>query len=221
MKRISFLVSLLCACFASAQIIDSLDYREDQFYIDLNFSLQPNDISGFKQNGFSRSVHVGMLRDYPISKMGDKAIAVGMGYGFVRLVNNINIEKTQQSYLYDVPLAQRALRNVFSYHQLQLPVELRWRTSTPSEYAFWRVYLGYRLSYQFGAQYKPFFGRKFSLENQLNELQHSVGVSLGFNTWNLRLDYSLTPLLKDNIRTTNNRQLVLFPLQIGLIFYLL
>jgi hypothetical protein len=139
----------------------------------------------------------------------------------VRLVNNINIEKTQQSYLYDVPLAQRALRNVFSYHQLQLPVELRWRTSTPSEYAFWRVYLGYRLSYQFGAQYKPFFGRKFSLENQLNELQHSVGVSLGFNTWNLRLDYSLTPLLKDNIRTTNNRQLVLFPLQIGLIFYLL
>jgi hypothetical protein len=221
MKRISFLVSFLCACFASAQIIDSLDYREDQFYIDLNFSLQPNDISGFKQNGFSRSVHVGMLRDYPISKMGDKAIAVGMGYGFVRLVNNINIEKTQQSYLYDVPLAQRALRNVFSYHQLQLPVELRWRTSTPSEYAFWRVYLGYRLSYQFGAQYKPFFGRKFSLENQLNELQHSVGVSLGFNTWNLRLDYSLTPLLKDNIRTTNNRQLVLFPLQIGLIFYLL
>ena len=221
MKRISFLVSLLCACFASAQIIDSLDYREDQFYIDLNFSLQPNDISGFKQNGFSRSVHVGMLRDYPISKMGDKAIAVGMGYGFVRLVNNINIEKTQQSYLYDVPLAQRALRNVFSYHQLQLPVELRWRTSTPSEYAFWRGYLGNRLSYQFGAQYKPFFGRKFSLENQLNELQHSVGVSLGFNTWNLRLDYSLTPLLKDNIRTTNNRQLVLFPLQIGLIFYLL
>ena len=221
MHKISLLLFLLWASFASAQIKDSLNYREDQVYIDLNFSLQPNSISDFKQNGFSRSVHLGVLRDYPISKMGDKAIAVGMGYGFVRLVNNINVEKSQQTYLYDIPLAQRALRNVFSYHQLQLPVELRWRTSSPSEYAFWRVYLGYRLSYQFGAQYKPFFGRKFPLKNQLNELQHSVGISLGFNTWNLRFDYSLTPLLKEDILSINNRRLALFPLQIGLIFYLL
>ena len=221
MQKISLLLFLLWASFASAQIKDSLDYREDQVYIDLNFSLQPNSISDFKQNGFSRSVHLGVLRDYPISKMGDKAIAVGMGYGFVRLVNNINVEKSQQTYLYDIPVAQRALRNVFSYHQLQLPLELRWRTSSPSEYAFWRVYLGYRLSYQFGAQYKPFFGRKFPLKNQLNELQHSVGISLGFNTWNLRFDYSLTPLLKEDILSINNRRLALFPLQIGLIFYLL
>ena len=221
MQKISLLLFLLWASFASAQTKDNLDYREDQVYIDLNFSLQPNSISDFKQNGFSRSVHLGVLRDYPISKMGDKAIAVGMGYGFVRLVNNINVEKSQQTYLYDIPLAQRALRNVFSYHQLQLPVELRWRTSSPSEYAFWRVYLGYRLSYQFGAQYKPFFGRKFPLKNQLNELQHSVGISLGFNTWNLRFDYSLTPLLKEDILSINNRRLALFPLQIGLIFYLL
>lgn len=221
MHKISLLLFLLWASFASAQIKDSLDYREDQVYIDLNFSLQPNNINDFKQNGFSRSVHLGVLRDYPISKIGDKAIAVGMGYGFVRLVNNINVEKSQQTYLYDIPVAQRALRNVFSYHQLQLPVELRWRTSSPSEYAFWRVYLGYRLSYQFGAQYKPFFGRKFPLKNQLNELQHNVGISLGFNTWNLRFDYCLTPLLKEDIRSINNRRLALFPLQIGLIFYLL
>lgn len=221
MHKISLLLFLLWAIFASAQIKDSLDYREDQVYIDLNFSLQPNNINDFKQNGFSRSVHLGVLRDYPISKIGDKAIAVGMGYGFVRLVNNINVEKSQQTYLYDIPVAQRALRNVFSYHQLQLPVELRWRTSSPSEYAFWRVYLDYRLSYQFGAQYKPFFGRKFPLKNQLNELQHNVGISLGFNTWNLRFDYSLTPLLKGDIRSINNKRLTLFPLQIGLIFYLL
>ena len=221
MQKFSFLFLIFWVCFASAQIKDSLNYREDQFYVDLNFSLQHIEINGFKQNGFSRSVNVGMLRDYPTSKLGDKAIAVGLGYGFVRLVNNINVEQSQQSYLYNVPEAQRALRNVFSYHQLQLPVELRWRTSSPSEYAFWRVYLGYRLSYQFGTQYQPFFGRKFSLVNQLNEIQHSIGISLGFNTWNLRFDYNLTPLFKEEIRTINNRTLKLFPLQLGLIFYLL
>ena len=116
--------------------------------------------------------------------------------------------------------SQRALRNVFTYHQLQLPIELRWRTSTLQDYAFWRVYLGYRLSYQFGAQYKPFFGRKFTLDNQLNVLQHSIGIAMGFNTWNLRFDYSFTPMLKEGATSAQN-QLKVFPVQVGLIFYLL
>lgn len=212
---------LLWVCFTSAQTKDSLNYREDQFYVDLNFALQFNDINEFKQNGFSRSIHLGFIRDYPISTRGDKAIAVGMGYGFVRLVNNINVEQEQGQYLYDVPVVQRALRNVFSYHQLQLPVELRWRTSTLSDYAFWRVYLGYRLSYQFRGQFNPFFGRSMFLKNQLSTWQHSLGISLGFNTWNLRFDYSFTPLLQKDIRTIDNKALRLFPVQVGVIFYLL
>jgi len=212
---------LLWYCVSSAQVEESSRYREDQFYVDFNFALQSNEISRFKQNGFSRSIHFGFLRDYPLSEVGDKAIALGLGYGFVRLVNNINVEKVQNTYQYDIPIAQRALRNVFSYHQLQFPLEFRWRTSTPTEYAFWRVYLAYRLSYQFGAQFNPFFGRSMSLKNQLTTWQHSLGASLGFNTWNLRFDYSLTPLLHKDIRSIENNQLRLFPLQIGLIFYLL
>lgn len=221
MQKIFSLVLLLWVCFVSAQTKDSFNYREDQFFINLNLSLQSDDIGGFKQNGFSRSISLGFLRDYPVSKSGTKAIAVGMGYGFFRLVNNIDVDQVQNGYIYEVPEVQRALRNVFSYHQIQLPVELRLRTSTIEDYAFWRVYLGYRLSYQFGAQYNPFFGSKFSLKDQLNDLQHSIGISLGFNTWNLHFNYSLTPLLKEDIRTINNRRLKLFPLQMGLIFYLL
>lgn len=220
MQKFFFFFFLLSVYFVSAQVKDSLSYREDQLYVDLNLGIQFNDINGFKQNGFSRSIHIGALRDFPISDKGDKAVAIGLGYGFVRLVNNINVEQVQNGYRYSIPEVQRALRNVFTYHQLQLPVELRWRTSTPQDYAFWRVYLGYRLSYQFGAQYNPFFGRKFSLENQLNELQHSIGIAMGFNTWNLRFDYSLTPLLKEEAMGAQN-QLKVFPVQVGLIFYLL
>lgn len=220
MQKFFFFFFLLSIYFVSAQVKDSLSYREDQLYVDLNLGIQFNDINGFKQNGFSRSIHIGALRDFPISDKGDKAVAIGLGYGFVRLVNNINVEQVQNGYRYSIPEVQRALRNVFTYHQLQLPVELRWRTSTPQDYAFWRVYLGYRLSYQFGAQYNPFFGRKFSLENQLNELQHSIGIAMGFNTWNLRFDYSLTPLLKEEATGAQN-QLKVFPVQVGLIFYLL
>lgn len=221
MHKSFFLFCLLSVYFVSAQVKDSLNYREDQLYVDLNLGIQFNDISGFKQNGFSRSIHIGALRDFPLTKQGDKALAIGMGYGFVRLVNNISVEQVPNGYRFSIPEAQRALRNVFTYHQLQLPVELRWRTSTLQDYAFWRVYLGYRLSYQFGAQFNPFFGRKFPLENQLNELQHSVGISMGFNTWNLRFDYSLTPLFKEANSSNTETTYRLFPVQVGLIFYLL
>lgn len=220
MQKFFFLFFLLSVYFVSAQVKDSLSYREDQLYVNLNLGIQFNDINGFKQNGFSRSIHIGALRDFPITDKGDKAVAIGLGYGFVRLVNNINVEQVQNGYRYSVPEVQRALRNVFTYHQLQLPIELRLRTSTLQDYAFWRVYLGYRLSYQFGAQYKPFFGRKFTLDNQLNVLQHSIGIAMGFNTWNLRFDYSFTPMLKEGATSAQN-QLKVFPVQVGLIFYLL
>ena len=221
MQRFFFLSFILWAYTTSAQIKDSINYREDQLYVDVNLGLQFNEIEGFTQNGFSRSIHIGALRDLPFTARGNKSIAIGMGYGFVRLVNNIDVDLSQGDYSYDIPIAQRALRNVFTYHQLQLPVELRWRTSTLSDYAFWRIYVGYRLSYQFGAEFDPFFGRTISLQNQLNAWQHNIGISLGFNTWNLRFNYSLTPLLKEDIHTIDGRQLKLFPAQLGLIFYLL
>ncbi|MGB1448580.1 MAG: outer membrane beta-barrel protein [Flavobacteriaceae bacterium] len=220
MRKLLFFTFLI-PCFAIAQVKDSLRYREDQFYIDLNLALQVNDINNFQQKGFSRSFHMGFLRDLPLTVKGDKALALGIGYGHVRLVNNINVEKSLAGYSYTLPVAARALRNVFSYHQLQFPIELRWRTSNLKKYAFWRVYLGYRLSHQFGAKYKPFFGRKIDLNNQLNPWQHSMGIALGFNTWNLRFDYTFTPLLRQEIRSISGSSFKINPLQVGLIFYLL
>lgn len=221
MRQFFCIVLLLSSVFAFAQVKDSLKYREDQFYIDFNLALQLNDVNGFQQRGFSRSLHTGVVRDFPMNQEGDKAIALGLGYGFVRLVNNINVEKTLQGYTYSIPASQRALRNVFSYHQLQLPVELRWRTSSSLDYAFWRVYLGYRLGYQFGAQFNPFFGRKIPLHQQLSPWQHSLGISIGYNTWNLRFDYTLTPLFKEEIQSDTGGSLKVLPIQMGLIFYIL
>ncbi len=221
MQKLFLSLLFFCATFSFGQVKDSLKYREDQFYVNINFGLQAHDLDHFQQNGFSRSIHIAALRDYPLTKRGDKAIAFGLGYGYVHLVNNIAVDLTENAYSYSIPEGQRGLRNVFRYHQLHLPLELRWRTSTSSDYTFWRVYLGYRLSHQFGAVYDPFFGPDFPLKQQLNPWQHSLGISMGFNTWNLRLDYSLTPLLKSELRTTSGSELTLFPVQIGLIFYLL
>lgn len=221
MRYSFFLLVVLIVALGNAQVSDEIHYKEDQFYLDINFSLQFNDISVFKQNGFSRSFHFGMLNDIPLNEQGTKAIAIGLGYGYMRLVNNLNLRKENQQFNYSFPSNRINLRNTFSTHQLQLPVEFRWRTSTLQNHAFWRLYLGYRLNYQFGGRYKPFFGPAFSVNDQLNSWQHSLSVTLGYNTWNLRFEYGLTPFLKETIQTQIGQSTRIYPVQIGLIFYLL
>lgn len=221
MRRLLVLCFLLSLTKGYAQETVLNSYKEDQFYVDINFPLQFNSFENFKQNGFSRSIHFGALKDITLNKKGTHAIAVGLGYGFLRLVNNLNIRREQGQYLYSFPTNGIDLRNAFSTHQFQLPIELRWRSSTPTDYAFWRIHLGYRLSYQFSERYKPFFGSSFSLDNQLTPWQHSVSLVVGYNTWNIRFSYGLSPFLQDKIRTDQGVEPLIYPVQLGLIFYLL
>ncbi len=203
------------------QAKDSLAYREDQFYLDVNLLLQGNDLDNFRQNGFSRSLHLGFLRDISLNKKGNRALALGLGYGYQRLVNTLDIDQEEGEYVYSIPDNIRTLRNVFSYHQLQLPVELRWRTSTATDYDFWRVYLSYRLSYQFAARYQPFFGPDFRLVDQITPWQHSFGIAMGYGSWNLRFAYEIQPLLNQDIQLETGATPRFYPIHLGLIFYFL
>ena len=121
------------------------------------------------------------LRFISLNKKGNKAIAIGLGYGYTRLVNNLDVE--DDSY-FSIEL-DSALRNRISFHSIQVPLELRLRTSTLENFAFWRFYLGYRLNYNFSAKYKPFFGRKTSLENYVTEFTHCLSLSIGFILLNI------------------------------------
>ena len=206
---------------SAQQTKDSLFFREDQFYLDVNLILQSNDLDNFQQNGFSRSFHLGFLRDIPLSKSGKYSIALGLGYGFQRLVNSIDIEKEEGNYSFNLLERERSFRNLMTYHQLQLPFELRWRTATSNDFDFWRVYLGYRLSYQFGGRYDPFFGRSFSLQDQYVPWQHSLGLSFGYGSWNLNFSYEFVPVFKESIRTERGVRPKIYPVHIGLIFYFL
>jgi len=40
-------------------------------------------------------------------------------------------------------------KNKFSNYVIELPLELRWRTSTPTAFNFLRIYLGFKLGYVF------------------------------------------------------------------------
>ena len=214
--RLKLLITFSLFNILNGQENKNLSYKEDQIYFNFNFDFQLKSIENYQQNGFSRSFNIGLLKDISLNEKGNKAFAFGLGYGFSRLVSNLDVGEN----LNFIIQSDSALRNRLSYHSIQFPVELRLRTSTLESFAFWRVYLGYRLNYNFSAKYKPFFGRETELKNQVSEFSHSLSLSLGFDTWNIRFETGLSPVIKisSNSNNINNN---FYVSSIGLVFYLL
>ncbi len=214
--RLKLLVMFSLVNSLNSQENVSSRYKEDQIYFNFNFDFQLKSIEGYQQNGFSRSFNFGVLKDISLNKKGNRALALGLGYGYSRLVNNLDIGPNLNFIIDD----DSTLRNKLSYHTIQFPIEIRLRTSTPESFAFWRVYLGYSLNYNFSSKYKPFFGRKTSLINYVSEITHCLSLSLGFNTWNIRFETGLLPLIKIS-SPSNNLNRSFYISSVGLVFYLL
>ena len=196
-------------------------YREDQIYIDVNFILQDLNNDRFSDNGFSRSLHIGLLRDIFLTPSGEYALGLGVGYGLTRLVNNLVLSTSDEAFMVSYPRPDRSYRNFFTYHEFQFPLELRWRKSTEEEHKFWRINAGYRFSRPFGFRYKPFFGPDFPVDGIFSRWHHEASLSVGYNTWNLRFAYQLNPLLRSEVRSTAGDRFPVRTIQLGLIFYLL
>ena len=214
--RLRLLIAFSIVNILNGQENKNLKYKEDQIYFNFNFDFQLKSIDNYQQNGFSRSFNIGFLKDISLNKKGNKALAFGLGYGYSRLVSNLDVGEN----LNFIIQSDSALRNRLSYHLIQFPVELRIRTSTFESYAFWRVYLGYRLNYNFSAKYKPFFGREAELKNQVSEFSHCLSLSLGFDKWNIRFETGLSPIIKI-FPNSNNIYKNFYVSSIGLVFYLL
>ena len=214
--RLMLLITFSLFNTLNGQENKNLKYKEDQIYFNFNFDFQLKSIEGYQQNGFSRSFNLGLLRDISINKKGNTALAFGLGYGYSRLVNNLDVGQ-DLNFIVD---GNSALRNRLSYHTIQFPIELRIRTSTLESFAFWRVYLGYRLNYNFLTKYKPFFGRKSTLKNYVSDFSHCLSLSLGFNTWNIRFETGLSPLIQIS-STSDNLNNDFYISSVGLVFYLL
>ena len=214
--RLRLLVTIFLVNSLNSQQNSNQRYKEDQIYFNFNFDFQLKSIEGYQQNGFSRTFNFGLLKDISLNQKGNKAVAIGLGYGYSRLINNLDIGQNLNFIVMD----DSTLRNRLSYHSIQLPLEFRVRTSTLESFAFWRVYLGYRLNYNFSSKYKPFFGRKTSLKKYVNQFSHFLSLSLGFNTWNVRFETGLSPIIKLS-SASKNFDSNFFISSVGLIFYLL
>lgn len=230
-KYICFLFVLLFANSSLAQ--DTIPktegdskYREDQFYVGVTYNILRSMPSNVSPEGLTGGINFGFLRDMPINKNRNIAIAVGAGLSFDRYGQNIFIDiDSEGNTTYNVLASNVSFdSNNIKTGIVEIPIELRWRSSTPTSYKFWRVYAGFRFGYA--------FWNESSFKDSSNSISHkgledferirlAATTSLGFNKFNFFVYYSLNPFFNEDAITTTGQEVNFNTIKLGLIFYIL
>ena len=203
--------------------VDSL-YREDQFYLGFTYNSLLNKRDVISQNKFSSGIDLGFLRDMPINKSRTFAIAAGLGFSYDRCFHNLLITKTDQSILYStLGSANNTSKNRQDQYYVDVPLEFRWRTSTPESHEFWIIYAGVKLSYLIRDKYSHNDNDSIysiSGNTDLNQFQFKTYMAFGYNTWNFYVNYGLTPFFNSSAKI-NGEAIAIRTLNLGLMFYIL
>ncbi len=201
------------------------NYREDQFYAGVTYNLlnnKPNDVS---QSGFSSGFQFGFIRDMPINERRNFAIGLGLGLSANSYNQNILISQTSNTISYEIYDGNEfnVTKNKFTTYLVEVPLEIRWRTSTPTDYNFWRIYGGIKLGYLFynSSKFRSDQGnRDVSNNPDFENIQYGLTLSLGYATWNFYAYYGLNPIFNQSA-TLDGETIDLSTIKLGLMFYIL
>lgn len=200
-------------------------YREDQFYASISYNLIQEKPKDYSQYAFSTGITVGFLRDMPINKNRTYAVALGLGYSYNNIKHNMLVENLNGANVYRTVPEGSYDKNKLVLHYLEVPLELRWRNSNAIDHEFWRIYLGFKVSWLFAdkALYKPENGPKEKVTGDvnLNDFVYGAYISAGWNTWNFYAYYGLSPIYNNAPIAESDERLKLRSANIGLIFYIL
>lgn len=200
-------------------------YREDQFYISVTYNLLGNKPSGVAQSGFSSGYHFGFIRDMPINKRRNLAIGVGLGLSSNSYNQTLQISESDDGYQYDILNDNETeySKNKFTTYLVEFPIEFRWRTSTATEYDFWRIYTGLKLGYVLynSSKYNSINGDiKLSSIDDFNAFQYGLTFSAGYSNVNFHLYYALNNIFNEDAKV-DGKSIEMNSVRIGLMLYIL
>ncbi|EAQ43233.1 porin family protein [Polaribacter sp. MED152] len=224
MKNILFLTIFLIFSQLSNAQKDSLQlgdrYSEDHLYASISYAQLMNQPTGITRSGFSYGISLGFIKDFTLNKQGNIAVAVGVGYGYDFFNHELKVEDVNGNTTFDSGIDLES--NKFSAHNLEIPIEFRWRTSTAKKYDFWRIYPGIKFLYNFSNNFNFIDNNtSFSFDDvaSYRKLQYGLTLSAGYDEFNFHVYYSLTPLFEN--ATLNGEEINSSIIKFGLIFYIL
>ena len=226
MLRLGKLICIFLFSILSYSQIDEIDdkYREDQIYFGVFYNSLINSPTDFNQNKFSSSINLGFIRDIPLNKSRNFGIGLGLGYSNSSFHNNLKFSNSSNQL--DVKIISDLdsfTKNKWVLNELEIPFEIRWRTSTPENYKFWRIYFGLKTSYIFSSKvrYESSSNNQTIRDLPFNNFQSGFTLNAGNNTWNLGVYLGLQPLFNKEFTKTHQNIKNLKQFKVGLIFYIL
>ncbi|MDB4297519.1 PorT family protein [Flavobacteriaceae bacterium] len=207
--------------FAQEDVFVDENYLEDQFYIGIQYNNTVNNPSGLSTVGIPYSFNGGFIKDIPLNKRRNIAFGIGAGYSYDLIRPNVNITQSSDNFTFDIDDTLSTYS--FATHNLEIPLEFRWRTSTATNSSFWRIYTGISYIKTFDSTIKLNNGDAGNYSNisELNTKNFSIYSSLGYGTWNFHIKYYLNSYFKNGTLDSNGNNLNFNQLKIGVIFYIL
>lgn len=201
----------------SLQVGDS--YWEDQLYINVSYNILDNQPEEVSKSGFSFGFSGGYIKDIPFVKSGKIAFGIGLGYGFDSYNHRLKVVEGEPA---NFQIDNGITNNKLVLHNIEIPVQFRWRSSTVNTYSFWRFYTGIKLSYNISNNFTyDEAGIKIDISNftEYNKFQTGLILSAGYGTFNFHMYYGLTPIFKN--ASLNGNKIDTNIIRFGLSFYLL
>ncbi|WP_275315823.1 porin family protein [Tenacibaculum bernardetii] len=201
----------------SLQVGDS--YWEDQLYINVSYNILDNQPEEVSKSGFSFGFSGGYIKDIPFVKSGKIAFGIGLGYGFDSYNHRLKVVEGEPA---NFQIDNGITNNKLVLHNIEMPVQFRWRSSTVNTYSFWRFYTGIKLSYNISNNFTyDEAGIKIDISNftEYNKFQTGLILSAGYGTFNFHMYYGLTPIFKN--ASLNGNKIDTNIIRFGLSFYLL
>ena len=225
MKTVVSLFFLLGFIISSNAQKDTLNvgdrYADDQIYASISYAQFYDQPSLISKSNFSYSFSTGFIKDIILNRQGSISIAGGVGYGFDYFNHNLKVEEINN--ISNFSSDSSISGNIFKSHNLEFPLELRWRTSSVNEYDFWRIYTGikfiYNLSNNFQFDDTNNIRNNFTNITSFTKLQYGLTLSAGYDEFNINVFYGLTPVFENS--TINGESINTKILKFGLIFYIL
>ena len=222
LKKCLLIIVIAFSCFSYSQLKKEKDgyYLEDQLYLKINYNILTNLPKSIFQSGFSNSFSLGFIKDLPINKQRNFGFGIGIGYGHETYFHNIKIYEVNRQTFFDY-FDENYDSNKLIINQLEIPIEIRWRTSTIDKYKFWRIYSGIKINYIYLSKsvFETENKQTYKNPNAINKLQYGITLAAGYGTFNFFMYYGLTPLFNDAI--LNNEKINIKELKFGLQFYIL
>lgn len=223
MKKFVFFIFIFfsLAKFAQKNSLQIGDYyADDQLYLSISYSQFTDQPQGIENDNFSYSLSGGIIKDIILNRNGTFSIAGGVGIGADFFNHNLKIEENNNKTIFS---NGTTLDNRINIINLELPLQLRWRTSTANKYKFWRIYGGVTFLYNLRNSVSFTENNSTTEYNNISsfrKLQYGATLTAGFGKFNLNAFYGLTPLF-ENATLDSSESINTKTLRLGLLFYFL